>query len=113
MRVVVLAGGYGGGKLAHGIALLAQARADLELAVVVNVADDLELHGLHVSPDLDTVTYTLAGLANEATGWGVRDETWNAAAMLERYGAATWFGIGDRDLATHVRRTQRLREGAS
>jgi LPPG:FO 2-phospho-L-lactate transferase len=113
MRVAVLAGGYGGAKLAHGIALLAERADDVELTVVVNVADDLELHGLHVSPDLDTVTYTLAGLANEETGWGVRNETWNAAGMLERYGAATWFRIGDRDLATHVRRTQRLREGAT
>ncbi len=113
MRVAVLAGGYGGAKLAHGLALLAERGGDVELTVLVNVADDLELHGLHVSPDLDTVTYTLAGLANEETGWGVRDETWNAAGMLERYGAPTWFRIGDRDLATHVRRTQRLREGAT
>ena len=81
------------------------------LSVVVNTGDDVEMHGLHVSPDLDTVMYTLAGLANNETGWGVRDETWNAAAMLERYGAPTWFRLGDRDLGTHIGRTARLRAG--
>jgi LPPG:FO 2-phospho-L-lactate transferase len=78
---------------------------------VVNTGDDLELHGLAVSPDLDTVMYTLAGLANEETGWGLRDETWSAARMLERYGAETWFALGDQDLATHLVRTQALRHG--
>lgn len=109
-RVVVLAGGFGGARMAHGFALLGAA---VELTVVGNTADDLEVHGLHVSPDLDTVMYTLAGLANPATGWGVRDETWSAAAMIERYGEPTWFGLGDRDLATHIVRTTRLRAGAS
>jgi LPPG:FO 2-phospho-L-lactate transferase len=114
--VVVLAGGYGGAKLSHGLALASAARTErglppLDLAVVVNTGDDLELHGLSISPDLDTVMYTLAGLANEATGWGVRDETWSASEMLERYGAQTWFRLGDRDMATHVRRTQLLTEG--
>ncbi|MBA3796469.1 MAG: 2-phospho-L-lactate transferase [Chloroflexi bacterium] len=108
--VTVLAGGYGGAKLSHGFALVA-AQRELALSVVVNTGDDLELHGLAVSPDLDTVMYTLAGLADTTMGWGVRDETWSAAAMLERYGAETWFRLGDRDLATHIRRTQRLREG--
>ena len=106
----MLAGGYGGAKLSHGFALVA-AQRELALSVVVNTGDDLELHGLAVSPDLDTVMYTLAGLADTTMGWGVRDETWSAAAMLERYGAETWFRLGDRDLATHIRRTQRLREG--
>jgi len=106
----VLAGGYGGAKLSHGFALVA-AQRELALSVVVNTGDDLELHGLAVSPDLDTVMYTLAGLADTTMGWGVRDESWSAAAMLERYGAETWFRLGDRDLATHIRRTQRLREG--
>jgi LPPG:FO 2-phospho-L-lactate transferase len=115
-RVTVLAGGYGGAKLSHGFALASAARegsggAPLDLAVVVNTGDDLEVHGLYVSPDLDTVMYTLAGLANDATGWGVRDETWNGAAMLERLGARTWFGLGDRDLATNLLRTERLRGG--
>jgi LPPG:FO 2-phospho-L-lactate transferase len=117
-RIVVLAGGYGGAKLSHGLALASAARvargqAPLDLAVVVNTGDDLELHGLCVSPDLDTVMYTLAGLANDETGWGVRDETWSTSAMLKRYGAETWFGLGDRDMATHVRRTQLRRSGLS
>ena len=107
-RVIVLAGGFGGARMAHGFALLGE---QVELAVVVNTGDDLELHGLHVAPDLDTVMYTLAGLANTRTGWGVRDETWSASEMLDRYGAPTWFRLGDRDLATHVVRTQMLRAG--
>jgi LPPG:FO 2-phospho-L-lactate transferase len=107
-RVVVLAGGFGGARMAHGFALLGK---QVELAVIGNTADDLELHGLSVSPDLDTVMYTLAGIANAETGWGVRDETWSAADMLARYGAPTWFRLGDRDLATHIVRTQRLRAG--
>jgi len=116
--VVVLAGGFGGAKLSHGVALASAARtaagqAPLDLTVVVNTGDDLELHGLSVSPDLDTVMYTLAGLANDETGWGIRDETWSSSAMLERYGAETWFGLGDRDMATHVRRTQLRRSGLS
>jgi LPPG:FO 2-phospho-L-lactate transferase len=116
MRVVVLAGGFGGARMAHGFALEAERRraadADpLEVTVVGNTADDLEIHGLHVSPDLDTVMYTLAGLANTDTGWGVRDETWSASAMLDRYGEPTWFSLGDRDLATHIVRTARLRSG--
>ena len=114
--VVVLAGGYGGAKLSHGLVLASAARADegrapLDLSIIVNTGDDLELHGLAISPDLDTVMYTLAGLANEATGWGVRDETWSTSEMLDRYGAETWFRLGDRDVGTHVRRTQLLREG--
>ena len=108
LRVVVLAGGFGGARMAHGFALLG---GDIDLSVIVNTGDDLELHGLSVSPDLDTVMYTLAGLANDETGWGVRDETWSASEMLERYGRPTWFGLGDRDLATHVVRTQRMRDG--
>jgi LPPG:FO 2-phospho-L-lactate transferase len=108
MKVVVLAGGFGGARMAHGFALLGNS---IELSVIVNTADDLELHGLLVSPDLDTVMYTLAGLANDATGWGVRDETWSAAEMLERYDAPTWFKLGDRDLATHLLRTSAVRSG--
>ncbi|HEY7600190.1 MAG TPA: 2-phospho-L-lactate transferase [Candidatus Limnocylindrales bacterium] len=118
MRVTLLAGGFGGAKMAHGFALAGEARANaaaepLELTVVGNVGDDFELHGLHISPDLDTLMYTLAGLANRATGWGVADETWSASEMLERYGQPTWFKLGDRDLATHLVRTARLREGRS
>ncbi len=116
-RVTVLAGGFGGAKLSHGVALAsasAEARGEppIELSIVANTGDDLELHGLSVSPDLDTLLYTLAGLANDETGWGVRDETWSSAAMLARLGAPTWFQLGDRDLGINLWRTARLREGA-
>ncbi len=115
-RIAVLAGGYGGAKLSHGMALASATRVagganPIDLSVIVNTGDDLELHGLSVSPDLDTVMYTLAGLANDETGWGLRDETWSTSAMLHRLGAETWFGLGDQDMATHVRRTEGLREG--
>ena len=114
MRVTLLAGGFGGAKLSHGMVLEAGARSaadPLLVDVIVNTGDDLELHGLLVSPDLDTVMYTLAGIANTETGWGVRDETWSATSILEGYGAPTWFRLGDRDLATQIRRTERLRNG--
>jgi LPPG:FO 2-phospho-L-lactate transferase len=115
--VVALAGGVGGAKLAFGLdrALAAHGVEQPEnaLTVVVNTGDDLELHGLHISPDLDTVMYTLAGLADPDRGWGLAHETWNALEQLERYGADTWFRLGDRDLATHIRRTERLRAGAT
>ncbi len=106
-RVVALAGGVGGAKLAHGL----QSHLGDRLTVVVNTADDMERHGLLVMPDHDTVMYTLAGLANRDQGWGLESETYAAAAMLERYGEETWFRLGDRDLATHVARTRRLRDG--
>jgi len=111
--VVALAGGVGGAKLAFGLdrALAAMEQA-AGLTVIVNTGDDLELHGLRVSPDLDTVMYTLASLADRERGWGLAGETWHALAMLERFGAETWFRLGDRDLATHVRRTARLAQGA-
>jgi LPPG:FO 2-phospho-L-lactate transferase len=108
-RVTVLAGGVGGAKLAHGLSML----PGVDLTVVVNTGDDLDLHGLAISPDVDTVLYTLAGLANPETGWGLRDETWSAHEMLGRYGAPTWFRLGDRDLATHLVRTARLAAGAT
>jgi LPPG:FO 2-phospho-L-lactate transferase len=106
-RVVALAGGVGGAKLAAGL----QAHLGERLTVIVNTADDLERHGLLVSPDHDTVMYTLAGMANRDQGWGLEGETFRAAEMLERYGEETWFRLGDRDLATHVVRTRRLRAG--
>jgi len=81
------------------------------VTAVVNVADDTELHGLHISPDIDTVVYTLAGAVDPERGWGLRDETWHAMTMFERYGNPSWFNLGDKDLATHVVRTQRLRRG--
>ncbi len=108
-RVVVLAGGVGGAKLAHGL----QAHLGDRLTVVVNTGDDLERHGLLVMPDHDTVMYTLAGIANREWGWGIEGETFGAAEMLARYGEPTWFRLGDRDLATHVVRTNRLRGGAT
>lgn len=107
-RVLALAGGVGGAKLAHG---LYRALPPEALSVVVNTGDDFELYGLRISPDADTVLYTLAGLANEETGWGVAGETWSALGMLGRYGEQTWFQLGDRDLATHIVRTNRLRRG--
>jgi len=94
--------------MAHGFALLGE---HVQLSVILNTGDDLELHGLHVSPDIDTVMYTLAGIANNDTGWGVRDETWSASEMLGRFGEPTWFRLGDRDLATHIARTRRLAAG--
>jgi len=113
---VALAGGVCGAKLAFGLDGAIRAEdgpaTERRLTVIVNTADDLELHGLHISPDLDTVMYTLAGVADRERGWGLSAETWQAMAMLERYGAETWFRLGDRDLATHVRRTARLAEGA-
>ncbi|QIN78618.1 2-phospho-L-lactate transferase [Rubrobacter marinus] len=110
MRVVALAGGVGGAKLAAGLEAVLEPG---ELVVVTNTADDFELWGLRICPDLDTVMYTLAGLANPETGWGVRDESFDALAMISRYGEDAWFRLGDRDLATHVLRTQRLRAGSS
>jgi LPPG:FO 2-phospho-L-lactate transferase len=105
--VVLLAGGVGGAKLAHGL----QAELGSRLAVIVNTADDVERHGLLVSPDHDTVLYTLAGIANREWGWGIEGETFAAAGMLERYGEETWFRLGDHDLATHILRSARLRRG--
>jgi len=84
-----------------------------DVTVVVNTGDDVVLHGLHVSPDIDTVTYTLAGAINPETGWGLTDETWTVMQALERYGGITWFRLGDRDLATHLYRSQRLGDGAT
>ena len=110
MKVTLLAGGTGGTKLAHGFALL---EPSVELTVVANVGDDFELHGLHVSPDIDALLYTLGGLIDAERGWGIRGDTLTAHAMLERYGRPGWFTVGDADLATHVERTRRLREGQS
>lgn len=83
------------------------------LTVVVNTGDDEDFYGLHVSPDIDTITYTLAGVVNRAQGWGLEGESFNALASLERFYGKPWFGLGDRDLATHLYRTERLRQGAS
>ena len=110
MKVVTLAGGVGGAKMAHGIA---GAIDPGDQTVIVNVADDFELHGLQISPDLDTVLYTLAGLANPVTGWGIAGDTRHVQDAMTRYGEDPWFILGDQDLATHVLRTARRRFGSS
>ena len=107
-RIVALAGGVGGAKLAQG---LAQVLPPEELTIIVNTGDDFEHLGLTICPDLDTVCYTLANLANPETGWGRRDETWNAIANVEKLGGPNWFRLGDQDIATHLERTRRLRNG--
>jgi LPPG:FO 2-phospho-L-lactate transferase len=110
VRVVALSGGIGGAKLALGLYRLLPPDS---LMVVCNTGDDFEHLGLHISPDLDTVMYTLAGLANPETGWGRADETWTFMAALAQLGGETWFRLGDADLATHVERTRRLGAGES
>jgi len=107
-RILALAGGVGGAKLALG---LAQTLPAEQLTVAVNTADDFEHLGLSICPDLDTVMYTLAGVANPETGWGRRDETWTVMEALGQLGGETWFRLGDKDLATHIERTRRLRSG--
>ena len=110
MKIVALAGGVGGAKLAHG---LAQILPPEDLTVIVNTGDDFEHLGLYICPDLDTVCYTLAGLANPETGWGRVDESWNAIDNVEKLGGLSWFRLGDKDLGTHLERTRRLKEGQS
>lgn len=109
-KVVALAGGVGGAKLAYG---LYHQLGAYELAITVNTGDDEEMYGLRVCPDLDTVMYTLAGLADPQTGWGLVADTFAALEMLGRYGRETWFKLGDKDLATHILRTEMLRQGLS
>ncbi|GAB4086543.1 2-phospho-L-lactate transferase [Myceligenerans cantabricum] len=125
--MTLLAGGVGGARLAHGLDLALRPSPDgpaavsgsvdphppHPLTVVVNVGDDTELHGLWISPDLDTVLYTLAGLNDEERGWGLRGESYATLEQLARLGEDTWFTLGDKDLATHVVRTARMRGGAS
>lgn len=108
MKVVTLAGGVGGAKLVHGLA--ANLSPD-ELTVIVNTGDDFEHCGLFISPDLDTVCYTLAGIANPATGWGRVDETWHVFQTMQALGGPNWFQLGDKDIATHLFRTHRLVHG--
>jgi len=107
--IAALAGGVGAARFLRG---LVDIHDPGDITVVVNTGDDVVLHGLHISPDIDTVTYTLAGAINAETGWGLTDETWTVMDALERYKGITWFRLGDRDLATHLYRTQRLGEGA-
>ncbi len=108
MTVVALSGGVGGAKLALGLSRVLPAE---ELVIVANTGDDFDHLGLAISPDIDTVMYTLAGLANPEFGWGRRDETWSFMETLASVGGETWFRLGDRDLAVHVERTRRLRAG--
>lgn len=108
MNVVALAGGVGGAKLVDGLAALL---SPSELSVIVNTGDDFEYCGLQISPDLDTVCYTLAGLANPITGWGQRDETWVVYETVKNLGGPDWFRLGDKDLATHLYRTNQLAQG--
>jgi len=110
MKIAALAGGVGGAKLAHG---LAQILAPEDLTVIVNTGDDFEHLGMYISPDLDTVCYTLAGLANPETGWGRVNETWNTFTNIEKLGGPAWFRLGDQDIATHLERTRRMKAGQS
>lgn len=108
--VVALAGGVGAARFLDG---LTRVIAPERVFIIGNTADDAEIHGLHISPDLDTVTYTLAGLANPQHGWGIRGDSFRCLDALGRLGADTWFQLGDLDLATHIYRTERLRKGAT
>lgn len=107
-HIVALTGGVGGAKLAHGLHRILPPGA---LTCIVNTGDDFEHLGLHVSPDVDTLIYTLAGAENRATGWGRRDETWTFMGVLEKLGGPSWFRLGDGDLALHVERSRRLARG--
>ncbi len=109
-QIVALVGGVGGAKLAHG---LAQLLPPGHLTVIVNTGDDFLHYGLRVCPDLDTVMYTLSGLVNKTNGWGVADDTFATLAALKRYGEDPWFGLGDKDFATHLLRTQAIANGES
>ena len=108
MKITALAGGTGAAKLLRGLARVVDPR---DLTVIVNTGDDTEIWGLHVSPDLDTVCYTLGGVIDERKGWGLTDETFHALDQIARFGEPVWFNLGDRDLATHLHRTRLLREG--
>lgn len=106
--ITALAGGVGAAKFLQG---LAQVVLQKEITVIVNTGDDIELYGLHISPDLDIVMYTLAGVVDEEKGWGVRGDTFGCLEMLRRYGYDTWFNLGDQDLATHIHRTTLIKSG--
>lgn len=108
MRVTALAGGVGGAKMVQG---LSQVISPQNLTVIVNVGDDFEFYGLKISPDIDTVCYTLAGLVNPETGWGLAEESWNAVEAAGNLGGPTWFRLGDRDLGTQIERTRRHKIG--
>jgi len=107
-KITCLAGGVGAAKFLQGLVRVIPKK---DVTVVINTGDDIELHGLHISPDLDIVMYTLAGIVDEEKGWGIKDDTFHCLSMLKRYGCETWFNIGDNDLATHLYRTSLLRKG--
>ena len=108
MKIAVLAGGVGGARFTQALTRVVD---PADVTVIANVGDDLEVHGLHVSPDLDTLLYTLAGLSDEERGWGRAQETWNARETIAQLGGETWFQLGDRDLGLHLVRTEELRRG--
>ncbi len=108
--ITVLAGGVGAARFLTG---LQGVTLPSEITAIVNVGDDLELHGLNISPDIDTITYTLAGIIDPERGWGLAGETWQAMSTLATLGGSNWFNLGDRDLGTHLYRTARLRDGAT
>ena len=108
--IVVLAGGVGAAKFLEGLAAVMPPE---QITVIANTGDDAEFHGLHVSPDVDTVMYTLAGMVDRERGWGIAGDTFHFLEALGRFGEETWFQLGDRDLATHWKRTLRLRQGAT
>src|SRR5207248_5350962 len=109
-RIVALAGGVGGSRFARG---LRASQPDADLTVVVNTGDDVTLHGLRISPDVDTVLYALAGVVDEKRGWGPRGDTFRCMRRLEQLGGETWFQLGDLELAMHLRRTELLAAGKS
>jgi LPPG:FO 2-phospho-L-lactate transferase len=110
MKVIALAGGVGGAKLIDGLARILKPS---KFTIIVNTGDDFHHFGLYISPDLDTVCYTLAKIANSKTGWGRKKETWNALNNIDLLGGPTWFSLGDNDLGTHLERTRRITRGES
>ena len=108
--IAVLAGGVGAARFLTGLIKLVPQQ---DLTVIANTGDDIELFGLHISPDIDIVAYTLAGIVDEDKGWGIRGDTFQCLSMLGKHGQETWFNLGDRDLATHIYRTNRLKQGVT
>jgi len=107
-RITALAGGVGAARFLDGLVRIIDPE---NITVIVNVGDDVEMYGLYISPDIDTVIYTLAGIADDVKGWGIRGDTFNCLDMLSRYGVETWFKIGDKDMAIHIFRTMLLKKG--
>ena len=106
--IAALAGGVGAARFLTGLTRLVK---EEDMSVIVNTGDDIELFGLHISPDVDIVSYTLAGIVDEEKGWGISGDTFQCLEMLKKHGLDTWFSLGDRDLATHIYRTDRLKQG--